>query len=126
MKLRAIAIDDDPTSILMVEKLSAKVAGLELVNTYQDSIEGAAGIILDEPDLLFLDIEMPEFNGIEIMKSLVKRPKIVVISGNDQFRSKALELEAVAFISKPPQEKEFEEAVAMVRTIRQKESEIAG
>ena len=68
MKLRAISIDDDPTSILMVKQLAEKTENLELVNTYQDAVKGAAGIILDKPDVLFLDIEMPEFNGIEIMR----------------------------------------------------------
>jgi len=115
MKLRAIAIDDDPTSILMVQKLASKIDDLELVNTYESPIEGAAGIILDRPDILFLDIEMPEFNGIDIMSTLVKPPKIIVISGNPLFQSKALELEAVAFISKPPQEEEFNMAVNKVR-----------
>ncbi|MEQ8472717.1 MAG: response regulator [Marinoscillum sp.] len=117
MKLRAISIDDDPTSILMVKQLAEKTEGLELVNTYQDAVKGAAGIILDRPDVLFLDIEMPEFNGIEIMQSLVKPPKIIVISGNPSFKNKALEMNAVTFISKPPEEEEFKKAIDKVRDI---------
>lgn len=122
MKLRAIAIDDDPVSIMMVKKLSESIDYLELVNTYQSPIEGAAGIILDRPDLLFLDIEMPEFNGVEIMSSLVKPPKIIVISGNSTFKEKALALNAVTFISKPADEKEFIEAVGKVKAIFEQEA----
>ena len=93
MKLRAISIDDDPTSILMVKQLADKTENLELVNTYQDAVKGAAGIILDKPDVLFLDIEMPEFNGIEIMRSLMKPPKIIVISGNPNFKDRKLHIQ---------------------------------
>lgn len=117
MILRAISIDDDPISIMMVKKLAESVKDLELVSTYDNPIEGAAGIILDRPDLLFLDIEMPDFNGVEIMRSLVKPPKIIVISGNPSFREKSLELKAVAFISKPADEQLFAEAVEKVREI---------
>jgi len=117
MILKAIAIDDDPVSIMMVKKLSESVKDLNLASTYDNPIEGAAGIILDKPDLLFLDIEMPEFNGVEIMKSLKKPPKIIVISGNPNFKDESLGLNAVAFISKPADEQLFIDAVEAVRTI---------
>ncbi|MEQ8239487.1 MAG: response regulator [Cyclobacteriaceae bacterium] len=117
MKLKAISIDDDPMSILMIENLSKKVNELDLVNTYNDPIKGAAGIILDKPDLLFLDIDMPEFNGIEIMDSLVRPPKIVVISANPNYKERVIDLEAVAFIKKPVGIKEFTDAVEKVRAL---------
>lgn len=122
MKLKAIAIDDDPVSIMMVKKLSESISDLELVNTYDNPIAGAAGIILDKPDLLFLDIEMPEFNGVQIMQSLIKPPKIIVISGNPQFEEKALELNAVTFLNKPATEKLFSNAVGKVRELLMKEN----
>ena len=112
MKIRAISIDDDPLAIMMVKKLCETDPQIELVNTYNDPISGAAGIILDSPDLLFLDIEMPEFNGVKIMESLVKPPKIIVISSNESYREKALELNALAFLKKPVEVEDFQEAIA--------------
>jgi DNA-binding NarL/FixJ family response regulator len=117
MKLRAISIDDDPMSILMIENLSKKVEDLELVNTYEDPIKGAAGSVIDRPALLFLDIDMPEFNGIEIMDSLVRPPKIVVISANPNYKDRVIDLDAVAFIKKPASVQEFSEAVEKVRSM---------
>lgn len=117
MMIRAIAIDDDPTSLLTLRQVVEGIHGLNLVNTYDDAIKGAAGIILEKPDLIFLDIEMPEFNGLEIMQSLVNPPKIIVISGNETFEDRALELNAVTFISKPPQEDQMKTAVDKVRTL---------
>jgi len=117
MKLRAITIDDDAMSILMIENLSKKVEDLDLVNTYDDPIKGAAGIILDKPDILFLDIDMPEFNGIEIMDSLVRPPKIIVISANPNYEDRVIDLDAVSFIKKPAGIKEFTAAVEKVRAL---------
>lgn len=117
MVIRAIAIDDDPTSTLALKQVIEGIKGLELVNTFDDAIKGAAGIILEKPDLIFLDIEMPEFNGLEIMKSLVNPPKIIVVSGNNEFESRAMALNAVTFISKPPQEDEMKAAVEKVRSL---------
>lgn len=107
MKIRAIAIDDDPVSLFLLKKMTDKVQYLDLMATYADPIEGAAGIILDEPDVVFLDMEMPEFNGLDIMKALVKTPKIVVISGSPHFEAAALGLNAVSFLHKPLAEEEF-------------------
>lgn len=115
MSIRAIAIDDDPVSILTVKKLSETISELDLVNSYQDSIAGAAGIILDRPELILLDVEMPEFNGLEIMSSLAKPPKIVVISSNPDFKNKAIALNAVAFIQKPLTESSLRDALKMVK-----------
>ncbi|MEP0368543.1 MAG: response regulator [Cyclobacteriaceae bacterium] len=101
MAFRAISIDDDPMAILMVQKLTEKSGRVDLVNTYTDPVLGAAGIILDDPDILFLDIEMPDFNGIQIMNALKKPPKIIVISSNPSYQQAALDLNAVAFLHKP-------------------------
>lgn len=122
MNIRAISIDDDPMSILMVQNLSKKVEGLELVKTYEDPIKGAAGIVIDRPDLLFLDIDMPEFNGIQIMDSLVKPPKIIVISANPNYEERVIDLEAVAFIKKPAELEDFSAAVEKVRDLIKQEN----
>lgn len=121
MNLRAVSIDDDPTSTLMIKKLSEDVEDLELVNCYNDPVKGAAGVIQDRPDVLFLDIEMPEFTGIDLMGWMVKPPKIVVISANPHFRERAMELNAVAFISKPPAKEEFVAAIEKVRQMNKDE-----
>lgn len=114
MKLRAIAIDDDEISRMLVKQHAVANPHVELLAVYSDPITGAAGIILDKPDVLFLDIEMPEFDGIQIMSSLVKPPKIIVISANPNYTDKALALNAIAFIDKPLDQERFDEAVSRV------------
>ncbi|REE05798.1 LytR/AlgR family response regulator transcription factor [Marinoscillum furvescens] len=115
MKLRAIAIDDDPTATLIIKRLSERIPELELVSTYNDPIRGAAGIILDQPDVIFLDVEMPELSGIDIMKALVKPKKIIVISGNETTRQAVMDLNAVSFIAKPPTVGALQEAMEQIK-----------
>lgn len=107
MKIRAIAIDDDPVSMLLLRALASRVEYLDLFATHSDPVAGAADIILHDPDVLFLDMEMPEFNGIDVMRSLLKVPKTIVISGSPDFKASAFNLNAVSFLNKPLQEAEF-------------------
>ena len=114
MKIRAIAIDDDPLATLLVEKLAKNNKNVELIASYNDSVRGAAGIVLDRPDVLFLDIEMPEFNGIQIMGSMRQPPKVIVVSANPTYTKEALDLNAVTFINKPLNQETFDEAIEKV------------
>jgi two-component SAPR family response regulator len=105
--MRAIAIDDDLMIILMIKKLVGKTKSIEFVGGYDDAIEGAAGIILDQPDLVFLDIDMPTFTGLQILESLVSPPQIIVISSNENYKQSVLDLKAIAFFKKPISQKQF-------------------
>lgn len=121
MPLRAISIDDDPMAILIIQKWAEKSTQVDLVNTYTDPIQGSAGIILDQPDLIFLDIEMPEFNGIQILSALKRPPKVIVVSSNPDYKEKALGLNALTFIRKPISQAGFENAVEEARLMIEKE-----
>lgn len=121
MSLRAISIDDDPMAILVIQKWAEKSTQVELVNTYTDPIQGSAGIILDQPDILFLDIEMPEFNGIQILSALKRPPKVIVVSSNPDYKDKAMGLNALAFIRKPISQADFESTVEQARVIIERE-----
>jgi two-component SAPR family response regulator len=121
MPLRAISIDDDPMAILVIQKWADKSTQVDLVKTYTDPIMGSAGIILDQPDILFLDIEMPEFNGIQILSALKRPPKVIVVSSNPDYKEKALGLNALAFIRKPISQEDFESTVEKARLIIESE-----
>ncbi|MFT4834995.1 MAG: two-component system LytT family response regulator [Marinoscillum sp.] len=99
--MKAIAIDDDPLMIMTIEKIVSKSKSVELVSGYGDAIKGAEGILAEEPDIIFLDIDMPEMNGFDLMKSLQNPPHIIVVSSDDNHRQLALDLNAIAFFKKP-------------------------
>lgn len=117
--LRAIAIDDDPIFLLLVKQLCSQLDNITLVKTYNNAISGAAGIVLDRPDLVFLDIEMPEFSGLDMLRSLSNPPKVIVISSNTDLVDEAMNLRAISFLCKPIPIDEFKAAVEEVQLMLQ-------
>lgn len=107
MPLKAIIIDDDPISILMIENLCKRHGKVTVVKSYTDPIKGAAGIVLKRPDIVFLDVEMPEFTGPQIIRSLSILPKFIVMSSNKNFKELASVLNASSFVKKPVSFDEF-------------------
>ncbi len=110
-KLNCLAIDDDATSLMLVSKLIEKHDNLNLVASYTDAIEAAAGIVLHKPDILFLDVEMPEFTGLEMLESLVKHPKVIMITSKADYKKEASDQNVVEFLLKPLDKERFNEAV---------------
>ncbi|MEL7146708.1 MAG: response regulator [Bacteroidota bacterium] len=100
-KINCLAIDDDPTSLMIISNLIKKDERLQLVETYTDPIEAAAGIILHKPAVIFLDVEMPEFTGLEMVESLVRPPKVIMITSKQDYKEQAFDLEVTDFLVKP-------------------------
>ncbi len=116
LPLRAISIDDDQMAIFVISKYVEFSSDLTLIGTYDDPVKGMAGIVRDQPDILFIDMEMPSLNGIEVILSLKRPPKIIVISANPDYKDVSLKSKALAFLTKPLIYKEFEAAVDLART----------
>lgn len=110
-KLTCLAIDDDATSLMLVSKLIEKHDSLRLLDSYKDSIEAAAGVVLHKPDIIFLDVEMPEFTGLEMLESLVKHPKVIMITSKADYKKEASNQNVVEFLLKPLDKERFNDAV---------------
>jgi two-component SAPR family response regulator len=115
MQINALSIDDDPMSILLVKSICKHFDFINLQWTYTDPIKGAAGIVIKKPDLVFLDVEMPNFTGIQILRNLTRIPKIVVMSSNINFEQTALNLDATAFIQKPATLEKLKEVILQIK-----------
>lgn len=110
-KFTCLAIDDDPTSLMIISNLIKKNERLSLLETYTDPIEAAAGIILHKPAIIFLDVEMPEFTGLEMVESLVRPPKVIMITSKQDYQEKAFDLDVTDFLVKPVTKDRFEQAL---------------
>ncbi len=110
-KLKCLAIDDDATSLLIASNFVKKHENLELVAAYSDSIEAAAGIVLHKPDIILLDVEMPEFTGLEILESLIKHPKVIMVTGKEGYKEEADNQDVVDFLVKPLDRQKFDIAI---------------
>ena len=111
MEIRAIAIDDDPMSILLVKNFCKQYENINMVATFTDPIAGSAAIEELKPDLVFLDVEMPQLSGLEVLDCITELPTVIVMSSNPIFEKQALERNAHAFVSKPLTAEKFSSLV---------------
>ncbi|WP_337044876.1 LytR/AlgR family response regulator transcription factor [Emticicia sp. 17c] len=99
--LSAIAIDDEPRALEVIQMHAAKVPFLELKATFTDAFEAIPYLQKNKIDLLFLDIKMPDISGIEFINILQKVPMVVFTTAYSEYAVKGFELDAVDYLLKP-------------------------
>jgi two-component system LytT family response regulator len=100
-KLSCYIIDDEPLAQEILEEYIAKVSFLELKGSFMSPLEAAASLKEDKPDLLFLDINMPDLDGLSFIPMLNPKPLIILTTAYDQYALKAFELEVKDYLLKP-------------------------
>ena len=100
-KLTCYIIDDEPLAQEILEAYIAKVSFLDLKGVYMSPLEAVASLKVDAPDLLFLDISMPDLDGISFIPMLNPKPAIILTTAYDQYALKAFELEVYDYLLKP-------------------------
>ncbi|HMR82648.1 MAG TPA: LytTR family DNA-binding domain-containing protein [Niabella sp.] len=110
MKIKAIAIDDEPLALEIVKQYCMQLPGIELIQTFDNAVAGLAYIHQHQPDLLFIDIDMPDINGIDLINSLETKPMIIFTTAYKEFALDGFELEAVDYLLKPFSFERFEKA----------------
>lgn len=111
MKLSCIAIDDEPLALEVIKKYAYKNDSLLLQKVFDNVIEAEKYLHQHRIDLLFVDIDMPDKNGIELIASLTIKPLIIFTTAHKKFALQAFELEAVDYLLKPVQPERFNKAV---------------
>jgi len=110
--MNSIIIDDDKLSRRIIEEFIKKSEGLELKQSFADPIE-AMNFLKREEDihLIFLDIEMPEMNGIELLNLLKTPVQIIIVSSKDKYALNAFEYDVTDYLLKPVSYARFLKAV---------------
>lgn len=101
MSLRCIAIDDEPLALELISEYAARIPELQLLQTFEDAISGGEFLRAHGVDLLFIDINMPDITGIELVRSLQHKPAIIFTTAYKKFAYEGFELEAVDYLLKP-------------------------
>ena len=100
-KLTCAIIEDDPVSMSVIQGLAEKTGLFQSISCL-DSSSKAVGWLIDNPvDLIFLDVEMPDLTGLELLKSLTNKPAIIIISSNPKYAVDAFEYSVTDFLLKP-------------------------
>ena len=114
MVLKAIIIDDEPDSIKLLQlHLALYCPEIEIAGTYTSSVKALTAIEKLQPDLVFLDIEMPVMNGFELLEKILHLPfSVIFITAYNQYALKAFRFNAVDYLVKPIDKDDLVEAVA--------------
>ena len=109
--IRCIIIDDETPARELVKAQLKKYSEIELVAECTNGFEGFMAIKEHNPDLVFLDIQMPKITGFEMLELVDEKPNIIFITAYDQFAIKAFEHNAIDYLLKPFSPARFAEAV---------------
>lgn len=101
MNLNTVIIDDEPIALEKLKFYAEKISFLNLVGIYSSAIDAVNAINSGDVDLLFTDISMPDFNGIELIKSLEKPPMVVFTTAHSQYALEGYKLSAIDYLLKP-------------------------
>lgn len=108
---KIITIDDEPLARSIVKEYLQKYSELEIVQECNDGFEGFKAIQQYQPDLIFLDIQMPKINGFEMLELLDHAPAVIFTTAFDEYAIKAFEAHAVDYLLKPFSQERFDKAI---------------
>lgn len=111
MTISCVAIDDEPPALELLTRYMAKFNQLLLVQTFSDAITGSEYLRNNPVDLLFIDINMPDISGLDLVKSLEQKPMIVFTTAYKKFALDGFELDAIDYLLKPISFERFTKAV---------------
>lgn len=102
-KLRALIIDDEPLARDRVRSLLAGEPEIDVVAEYGNGAEAIAGIVQHAPDLVFIDVQMPGCDGLQVIQALPseRRPAVIFVTAHDRFAVDAFAVQAVDYLLKP-------------------------
>ena len=109
--MRAIIIDDEPLAQSVVKESLESFAEIELVTVCNDGFEGVKAINEHQPDLIFLDVQMPRINGFEMLELIDKPPAVIFTTAFDEYALKAFDNHAVDYLLKPFSKERFDKAI---------------
>jgi two-component system, LytTR family, response regulator AlgR len=127
--LRTLIVDDEPLALERMQLICRDLPGIEVAGTALDGAEALRLIGALAPDLVLLDMTMPELDGLAVARSLVRAenpPAVIFVTAHDNFAVEAFDLEAVDYVLKPVTPERLERAVARAAARRGARAERQG
>ncbi len=109
--MKAILIDDEPLARIIVKEYLQNYPDIEVVQECNDGFEGVKAIQQHQPDLIFLDIQMPKINGFEMLELIENPPAVIFTTAFEEYAIKAFETHAVDYLLKPFSKERFDKAI---------------
>ena len=109
--IKALLIDDEPLARSIVKEFLQTHKEISVVAECSDGFEGLKAIMQHQPQLIFLDIQMPKINGFEMLELIDQLPAVIFTTAFDEYAMKAFETHAVDYLLKPFTKERFEKAL---------------
>ena len=113
--LRCFVVDDEPLAVRMLKNFIARTPFLELVASYTDPVQALSDIRAKAPQLVFLDIQMPDLSGMELSRMVPADTRIIFTTAFKQYAFESYEVSALDFLLKPIRYQKFLEAAEKAR-----------
>lgn len=111
MQLSCIAIDDEPLALELIKDYISKFQSLRLERWFDDALSGIEFLKHNTVDLLFIDINMPDITGLNLVRSLKEKPMIIFATAHRKFAVEGFDLDAIDYLLKPISFERFSKAV---------------
>jgi len=115
--MKAIIIDDERLARAELRKLLQEFPEIEIIDEAANAEEGLQKIELGNPDLIFLDIQMPGKTGFDLLSELDHAPQVIFTTAYDEYALKAFEVNALDYLLKPVEPKRLADAVMKLHTV---------
>ncbi|NCT75597.1 MAG: DNA-binding response regulator [Sphingobacteriales bacterium 46-32] len=124
--MRAIIIDDERLARAELKKLLQEFPEVEIVDEAANAEEGIAKIESLQPDLIFLDIQMPGKTGFDMLAQLERAPQVIFTTAYDEFALRAFEVNALDYLLKPVEPKRLADAIHKLQQAEAREQKTSG
>lgn len=111
MSLKTVIIDDEPLALEVLNQFIRKVPSLQLIQSFDDAVAGKEFLDSGAVDLLFIDINMPDLKGTELVRTLETKPLVIFTTAYANHALEGFELDAIDYLVKPISFERFTKAV---------------
>lgn len=112
MSLRVYLVDDEVLALRRLHRMLSETARVEIIGSATDPVQAQREIELLAPDALFLDIQMPELNGFDLLAGLAEQPLVIFTTAYDQYALRAFEVNSIDYLLKPIDDAGLDRALA--------------
>lgn len=122
--MNCIVVDDDALSRRVIEEFITRTDFLDLTNSFQNAVEAINSMdkSTEDIDLIFLDIEMPEMDGIDFLNTLKNLPQVIIVSSKEKYALEAFDYDVTDYLLKPATYGRFYKAVLKAKNIHEVKS----
>ncbi len=113
--LRCLVVDDDHLSRAIIASFVERHDGLDLTATAENAVDAANQLQASDFDVLFLDVEMPDMSGLDLLRSLSERPQVILVTVKEDYAVEAFAVEVTDYLVKPVRYARFLQAVGRVQ-----------